>query len=86
MLQNRCRPRRTDRLSRRSFRHLLTKGNSVTLSKLSNTTIDDIREALHESDTLVWLGLVEPDRALMLRVQQEFDLHELAVEDAQKAY
>lgn len=54
--------------------------------KLSNITIDDISEALHDSDTFVWLGLVEPDRELMLRVQHEFDLHELAVEDAQKAH
>lgn len=54
--------------------------------KLAHIAIDDISEALQQSDTFVWLGLVEPDRELMLRVQQEFDLHELAVEDAQKAH
>lgn len=54
--------------------------------KLAHIAIDDISEALQQSDTFIWLGLVEPDRELMLRVQQEFDLHELAVEDAQKAH
>ena len=54
--------------------------------KLAHIAIDDISEALQQSDTFIWLGLVEPDRELMTRVQQEFDLHELAVEDAQKAH
>lgn len=54
--------------------------------KLAHIAIDDISEALQQSDTFIWLGLVEPDRELMLHVQQEFDLHELAVEDAQKAH
>ena len=54
--------------------------------KLSQIGIDDISEALEQSDTFVWLGLVEPDRELMLRIQQEFDLHELAVDDAQNAH
>ena len=54
--------------------------------KLAHIAIDDISEALQQSDTFIWLGLVEPDAELMLRVQQEFDLHELAVEDAQKAH
>jgi magnesium transporter len=30
----------------------------------------------------VWLGLHEPDDALLLRIQAEFGLHELAIEDA----
>ena len=54
--------------------------------KLGQIGIDDISEALEQSDTFVWLGLVEPDRELMLRIQQEFDLHELAVDDAQNAH
>jgi magnesium transporter len=48
--------------------------------------IDDISEALKEDDTFVWLGLFEPDEELMHLVQDEFDLHDLAVEDAQKAH
>lgn len=54
--------------------------------KLAHIPIDDISEALEEDDTFVWLGLVEPDKELMQRVQEEFDLHDLAVEDAQNAH
>jgi magnesium transporter len=54
--------------------------------KLDNIPIDDISEALEEDDTFIWLGLVEPDKELMQLVQDEFDLHDLAVEDAQNAH
>lgn len=54
--------------------------------KLDDIPIDDISEALDEDDTFVWLGLVEPDKELMQVVQDEFDLHDLAVEDAQNAH
>jgi magnesium transporter len=54
--------------------------------KLDDIRIDDISEALEEDDTFVWLGLFEPDEELMHLVQDEFDLHDLAVEDAQKAH
>jgi magnesium transporter len=55
-------------------------------AKLDDIDIDGISEVLAQPDTFVWLGLVEPDQELMWRVQQEFDLHELAVEDARKAH
>ena len=31
---------------------------------------------------VVWIGLLEPSRELLLRVQREFGLHDLAIEDA----
>jgi magnesium transporter len=55
-------------------------------AKLRTISIDDISDALAQPDTFVWLGLVEPDRELMRQVQLEFDLHDLAVEDAQNAH
>ena len=48
--------------------------------------IEAISDALAEPETFVWLGLVEPDLELMQKVQEEFGLHDLAVEDAQKAH
>ena len=54
--------------------------------KIGQITIDEISRALEQQDTFVWLGLVEPDKELMERVREEFDLHELAVEDAQNAH
>ena len=32
---------------------------------------------------VVWIGLLEPSRELLLRVQREFQLHDLAIEDAE---
>ncbi|WP_315813306.1 magnesium and cobalt transport protein CorA [Bradyrhizobium sp. SZCCHNR2028] len=35
---------------------------------------------------VVWIGLHEPDAALLQRVAEQFGLHELAIEDASKAH
>jgi magnesium transporter len=35
---------------------------------------------------VVWIGLLEPSRELLLRVQQQFHLHDLAIEDAEHAH
>jgi magnesium transporter len=46
----------------------------------------DIAATLSDPDAFVWVGLHEPDEALMASMQAAFDLHELAVEDARKAH
>jgi magnesium transporter len=48
--------------------------------------IDAIGETLCRPGQFVWLGLYEPDEALLRRVQQKFHLHDLAVEDAYSAH
>lgn len=48
--------------------------------------IEEIRDALSAPDSFVWIGLLEPDEKLMKEVQQEFGLHDLAVEDAHRAH
>ena len=55
-------------------------------TRLRDTSIDDISEVLKEPGTFVWVGLHEPDRPLLLKLQEEFNLHDLAVEDAQYAH
>ncbi|GLQ40739.1 magnesium/cobalt transporter CorA [Dyella nitratireducens] len=55
-------------------------------TRLRDISIDDISEALKQPDTFVWVGLHEPDSPLLLKLQEEFDLHDLAVEDAQHAH
>lgn len=35
---------------------------------------------------VVWIGLLEPDRNLLLRVQAQFNLHDLAIEDAENPH
>lgn len=54
--------------------------------KLRDIPIDLISESLEEQDTFIWLGLHEPDVALMRQVQSEFGLHDLVVEDAHRAH
>jgi magnesium transporter len=43
-------------------------------------------EASHQDDAFVWIGLYEPTEEEFDAVRREFDLHELAVEDAISAH
>jgi magnesium transporter len=55
-------------------------------TRIGDVGIDAISEVLKEPDTFVWVGLHEPDEALLLKLQEEFDLHDLAIEDARSAH
>lgn len=48
--------------------------------------IADISEVLKEEKSFVWMGLYQPEPAFMQTLQQEFSLHELAIEDALVAH
>lgn len=54
--------------------------------RLRDITIEEISDILETPDQWVWVGLREPDEALLEKLQEEFGLHELAVEDAHKAH
>jgi len=54
--------------------------------KLAVVTLDAIPAILAEPDRFVWIGLHEPNEALLRHVQREFKLHDLAVEDALMAH
>ena len=54
--------------------------------RIGDVALDDISEVLKQEDSFVWLGLLEPNAPLLAKIQQEFGLHELAIEDAQKAH
>ena len=54
--------------------------------RLNHISIEAISDVLSEPDTFIWLGLHEPDETLLWKIQQEFGLHELAIEDAQNAH
>ncbi len=54
--------------------------------RLGEVSLEDISEVLKTPDTFVWLGLYEPDLALLRQAQLEFGLHDLAVEDALNAH
>jgi magnesium transporter len=48
--------------------------------------LQDAYEACRRDGTFAWLGLFEPTEEEFDSVQHEFDLHELAIEDAIKAH
>ena len=54
--------------------------------KLRDLTLDEISDFLAQPDGFVWVGLVEPDTAMLEKMQEEFGLHELAIEDARSAH
>ncbi len=55
-------------------------------TRIGEVTIDTISEVLAEPDTFVWVGLYEPDETLLGKIQDEFGLHDLAIEDAHAAH
>lgn len=49
--------------------------------------LDAISDVLAEDDgSFVWVGMYEPDEAILDKLQEEFGLHDLAVEDAHNAH
>jgi len=54
--------------------------------RIGEVSIPDISEVLELPDRFVWLGLVEPDEEMLAEIQQEFSLHDLAIEDAARAH
>jgi len=54
--------------------------------KLADIGIEEISSYVSQPDTLVWVALTEPSDAELAKMQQEFGLHELAVEDAQSGH
>lgn len=50
-------------------------------------TLDQISDVLAVADdSFVWVGLYEPEEGLLHKLQEEFALHDLAIEDAQHAH
>src|ERR671913_1586831 len=54
--------------------------------KLSDIPLADVRAHLARKDCFVWVALKDPEPAELATLQEEFGLHELAIEDAQKGH
>ncbi len=48
--------------------------------------LEQISDVLQQEGTFVWLGLREPTATLLTKIQAEFGLHELAIEDTRSAH
>ena len=54
--------------------------------KLADIPKEDISEYVSRPDCFVWVALKDPDPAELEEMREEFDLHELAVEDAHSGH
>jgi magnesium transporter len=54
--------------------------------RVSNVEIAGINEVLKQSDKFVWIGLHEPSAEMLAKIQKEFGLHDLAIEDTHRAH
>lgn len=60
---------------------------SVDGTRQADISLEEISDALASKETgFVWVGLYRPNEPLLLKMQEEFGLHPLAVEDALKAH
>lgn len=54
--------------------------------RIADVALNEVHNVLMETNRFVWIGLHEPSEEVLYRVQAEFGLHDLAVEDARKAH
>jgi magnesium transporter len=54
--------------------------------RVADVEVKDIGEVLKQTDRFIWIGLHEPKEDLLRQVQQQFGLHDLAIEDAHRAH
>ena len=54
--------------------------------KLSDIPVQDISDYLHREDCFVWVALKDAQPEELAQMQEEFNLHDLAVEDARNGH
>jgi magnesium transporter len=54
--------------------------------RIADVEIEQIGQTLKQTDQFIWIGLYEPIEELLKEVQQQFGLHDLAIEDAHVAH
>ncbi|HUR11365.1 MAG TPA: magnesium/cobalt transporter CorA [Flavitalea sp.] len=54
--------------------------------RISDVAINDVHDFLKTNSQFIWIGLHEPSPEVLSKVQFEFGLHDLAVEDAHHAH
>jgi len=65
---------------------IVAAGAYVDGRRVANIAIDDASSWRSKPDHVVWIGLHEPDMSVLTRVQRQFELHDLAIEDADHAH
>jgi len=57
-----------------------------TAGEISEVEPADVSDVLGKADQLIWVDVVDPDEADLACVQEEFDLHPLAMEDIRERH
>ena len=73
----------TDSIDNSMIMKCVAYQNGVSIGEVN---IEDISEVLKLEHTFVWLGLLEANSELLTKIQEEFGLHDLAIEDACAAH
>src|SRR5687767_1574854 len=54
--------------------------------RIADIDLREVHNVLKETNQFVWIGLHEPSEEILSQVQSEFELHDLAIEDAHNAH
>ena len=65
---------------------VVAAGVYVDGRRIANIAIEEASSWRSKPGHVVWIGLYEPNLALLTSVQKQFDLHDLAIEDANHAH
>ena len=65
---------------------VVAAGAYVDGRRVANIAIDEASSWRGRPGHVVWIGLHEPDMALLVSLQRQFQLHDLAIEDADHAH
>lgn len=80
------RPRAAVRYTPRRVSVINCVAYDATGHRIAEVPLADVSDVLQHPDRFVWIGLLEPDASLLHQVQEEFGLHDLAIEDALRAH
>ena len=65
---------------------VVAAGAYVDGRRVANIAIEEASSWRSKPGHVVWIGLHEPDMTILTSVQQQFQLHDLAIEDANNAH
>jgi magnesium transporter len=65
---------------------VVAAGAYIDGRRVANIAVDEASSWRSRPGHVVWIGLHEPDRSLLKSVQRQFQLHDLAIEDAAHAH
>lgn len=65
---------------------IVAAGVYVEGRRIANIALDEAASWRSKPDHVVWIGLHEPDMSILTAVQRQFQLHDLAIEDADHAH